>query len=205
MTVIIDYNIVNLASVLKAFKAVGEKAVIVKSASEVLKADRIVLPGVGSFSDGIRNINELNLGDSIKEVVLNKQRPFLGICLGMQLLASEGFEFGKHNGLGIIKGLVKKIECKSQPTFLLPHMGWNDVLPTQACGLFSGINERDMTFYFAHSYHFIPSTDNVIAAKTSYGINFVSTIQQDNIVSTQFHPEKSQENGFTFLKNFLKI
>jgi len=205
MTVIIDYNIVNLASVLKAFKAVGEKAIIVKSSSEIRKADRIVLPGVGSFNDGIKNLHELNLEDSIKEAVLHKQRPFLGICLGMQLLASEGFEFGKHKGLDIIKGQVHQIESAGQPALLLPHMGWNDILPTQKCHLFSDIDENDMTFYFAHSYHLIPRTDNVIAAKTNYGINFVSAIQRDNIVATQFHPEKSQENGFTFLKNFLKI
>ena len=204
MIVIIDYNLGNLGSVLKAFKAIRKKAVITNVVSDILKADRIVLPGVGSFGDGMKNLRQFNLAEPLKEALLYQKKPFLGICLGMQLLATEGFEFGWHKGLGIVKGRVEKIKI-TDLALRLPHMGWNDVVPYGGCPLFVDIDENDPSFYFAHSYHFIPESERVIAGITNYGVDLVAAIHHENIMATQFHPEKSQANGLQVLKNFLNV
>jgi len=197
MIVIIDYNIGNLSSIQKAFKAAGSSTVITSEKAEIESADAIVLPGMGSFGHGMQNLEELGLIPILKKAVLENKKPLLGICLGMQLLATRGFEFGEHKGLDFIKGEVRQIEADLR----LPHMGWNDIKPRSA--MFDGLNENDPSFYFAHSFHFIPEDDKDIAATTNYGIDMVSALDKDNIFATQFHPEKSQNNGIKVLKNFI--
>ena len=201
MIAIIDYGLGNIASVAKAFKTLNQETYTAGSVQDIREADKLILPGMGSFGMGMQNLSELDFVEVLNDEVLHKKKPFLGICLGMQLLASEGFEFGKHKGLGFIPGSVKKLEAGE--SLRLPHMGWNDVTPKNGSLLFANVSNQDPSFYFAHSYHFVPYDNSIIAGVTNYGVDFVSSIQNENIFGTQFHPEKSQKNGLQVLKNFL--
>jgi len=206
MIAIVDYGMGNLRSVDKAFKKLGFETQVTGDRQEIEKAEGIVLPGVGAFKDCMDNLANLNLIDPIVESI-KKGKPFLGICLGLQLLFSESEEFGVHKGLGIIKGRVKRFPTdlsdsgSSNGRLKIPHMGWNRIKIINKSPIYDGIDDGSY-FYFVHSYYVIPEDRNVIATETYYGIKFVSSIWQENIFATQFHPEKSQKMGLMVLRNF---
>jgi glutamine amidotransferase len=203
MIAIIDYGMGNLRSVQKAFEKVGFDAAVTSDPRLVLEADRIVLPGVGAFRDCIRN---LEAGGFIEPIlrVIREGRPFLGICLGLQLLFTESEEFGLHQGLNVIPGRVVRFPegmTEGDEELKVPHMGWNQVSIRRRPEAFTGIADGT-NFYFVHSYYVQPEDPSVIATTTGYGMEFCSSIWKDNIIATQFHPEKSQESGLSILKNF---
>jgi glutamine amidotransferase len=200
-TIIIDYGMGNLRSVQKAFERIGESARISSDVSEIAQAERLVLPGVGAFRDAIAAIRRADLTNVIRDHIL-EDRPFLGICLGLQMLFDVSFEDGQHEGLGVIPGVVQRFQLP--PEFKIPHMGWNqlDVTYQPNHGLLQNLGSAPW-FYFVHSYHVVPSDRSWIAAETDYGVPFVSAVARGNVMATQFHPEKSQANGMALLKNFL--
>jgi imidazole glycerol-phosphate synthase subunit HisH len=198
MIAIIDYGMGNLRSVSKAFEAVGHQAVVTRDARTIGDASHVVLPGVGAFGDCMANVEKYGLVEPIRAAI-QSGKPFLGICLGLQLLFTESEEFGSHKGLGIISGRVRRFEV--DPTLKVPHMGWNQVDIQRPCPLFEGIADGDH-WYFVHSFYVDPSDKTVAATTTDYGTTFVSSIWQDNVVACQFHPEKSQAVGLQLIKNF---
>jgi imidazole glycerol-phosphate synthase subunit HisH len=203
MIAIIDYGMGNLRSVQKGFEKVGFEAVVTTEPKTVLAADRIVLPGVGAFRDCIKNLEEGGFIDPILRVI-REGRPFLGICLGLQLLFTESEEFGLHKGLNVIPGRVVRFPegmAEGEEELKVPHMGWNQLSMKRRPPAFSGIPDG-ANFYFVHSFYVQPEDPSVIATTTDYGIEFCSSVWKDNIVATQFHPEKSQERGLAILKNF---
>jgi len=205
MVAIIDYGIGNLRSVFNAFISIGADARITSSPVAVRKANAIVLPGVGAFGDGIRNLRHAGFIEVLEEEVLHKGKPFLGICLGLQLLATTGQEHGQHAGLDWIHGVVERIPTLPNDSSLrLPHIGWNDVRFTKSEGLYAGLGESQ-AFYFVHSYVLLPEDQSVVSGICSYGIEFVASVEVDNIYATQFHPEKSHKAGLAVLKNFLRV
>ncbi len=204
---LIDYGSGNLASAAKALAraAEGTKNEIVTTAdpSDILAAERIVLPGVGAFADCMRGLSSIpGMVPALRERVLKDGAPFLGICVGMQLLATVGKEFGDHLGLGWIAGEVVKI-APSDPALKIPHMGWNELKIAQPHKLLEGI-ETGAHAYFVHSYHFVPALPDDLLATTDYGQSLTVMIGYENIAGTQFHPEKSQATGLKLLSNFLK-
>lgn len=203
MIAIIDYGMGNLRSVQKGFEKVGCEAVVTGDPKTVLEADRIVLPGVGAFPDCMRNLEQGGFVEPILKV-LRDGRPFLGICLGLQLLFTESEEFGIHEGLDVIPGRVVRFPegmTEGEEELKVPHMGWNQLAVKRRPPAFNGISDGT-NFYFVHSYYVRPEDPSVIATTTNYGIEFCSSIWKDNIVATQFHPEKSQEKGLSILRNF---
>ncbi len=203
MIAIIDYGMGNLRSVQKGFEKVGFEAVVTADPKLVLEADRVVLPGVGAFRDCIRNLEEGGFIEPILKVV-REGRPFLGICLGLQLLFTESEEFGLHKGLDIIPGRVVRFPegmTENGEKLAVPHMGWNQLTLKKETPLFRGIADGT-NVYFVHSYYVKPDDPAVVATTTGYGIDFCSAVCRDNVMATQFHPEKSQENGLKILKNF---
>jgi glutamine amidotransferase len=198
MIAIIDYGMGNLRSVSKAFEAVGHQAVVTRDVRVIGNASHVVLPGVGAFGDCMANINQYGLVEPI-HAAIQSGKPFLGICLGLQVLFSESEEFGPHKGLDIIPGKVRRFAAGSQ--LKVPHIGWNQVYLQRACPLFDGIADG-AEWYFVHSYFVDPGDQHVAATTTTYGIPFVSSVWKDNIVACQFHPEKSQAVGLRLIKNF---
>jgi imidazole glycerol-phosphate synthase subunit HisH len=203
MIAIIDYGMGNLRSVQKGFEKVGFDALVTADPRVVLEADSIVLPGVGAFPDCMRNLEQGGFVEPLLKV-LQDGRPFLGICLGLQLLFTESDEFGVHKGLNVIPGRVVRFPegmTEGGEELKVPHMGWNQVSIKRRPPVLTGIADG-ANFYFVHSYYVQPEDTSVVATTTSYGIEFCSSIWKDNIVATQFHPEKSQEKGLAILKNF---
>ncbi|TAN60600.1 imidazole glycerol phosphate synthase subunit HisH [bacterium] len=197
MLAIIDYGMGNLRSVSKALEASGAKEVkVVSQPKEILKADKIVLPGVGAMAEAISALRKLNLIEPIKESIFRK--PFLGICLGLQLLFTESEEGGRVKGLGIFKGKVKRFSGRLK----VPHMGWNQIR-VKSSYILRNIPDNSY-FYFCHSYYVVPEDKSIIASNTDYGLEFVSSISKDNLFACQFHPEKSQAAGLRLLKNFVR-
>ena len=209
-TLIVDYGSGNLRSAAKAFERAlvehGLEAAIAVSADprEVARADRIVLPGVGAFADCMAGLRAVpGLLEALSRAVKVQGRPFLGICVGMELLATCGFEHGVHQGLGWIAGEVRRIE-PADPTLKVPHMGWNDLAPVRGDHpLLAGIPAGAQA-YFVHSYHFVPAAPESVLATTDYGGPLVAIVGQDNVAGTQFHPEKSQAAGLRLIANFLR-
>ena len=200
---IIDYEMGNLRSVANAFDAIGYGASIVQNPNDLSQFSHIVLPGVGAFGDGMKNLRSSGWIDVLEREIIEKRKPFLGICLGMQLLATMGTEHGLYEGLNWISGTVKKIES-NDPQIRVPHVGWNDVLFLKKSGLYKDL-EDSQAFYFLHSYVLdIKDKSSVVSGLTSHGIEFISSIEKDNIYATQFHPEKSQKIGLKVLENFIK-
>ncbi len=199
--VIVDYGMGNLRSVQKAFEKVGAKAKITSDPEEVLKAKKVVLPGVGAFGACMENLKKFELVDTIKTVI-QSGRPFLGICMGLQVLFDEGEEFGKHKGLGILPGKVVKFKLAKK--YKIPHMGWNRIHKSRRHPVLSEI-EENAYFYFVHSYHVIPKDPEIIVTTTNYGKPFVSSVSKNNIFACQFHPEKSQGLGLKMLKAFASL
>ncbi|MDD5571239.1 MAG: imidazole glycerol phosphate synthase subunit HisH [Bacteroidales bacterium] len=202
MIVIIDYGMGNLRSVLNKFNKIGTKAIISSKVDDIKNASKLVLPGVGHFANGMKNLREFGLLDALNEKVLNEKIPIIGICLGMQLLT--GFsEEGNVAGLNWIKG--KTIRFNIDNTKLkVPHMGWNSIIRKKENILLKGIPDDSM-FYFVHSYYVVCDNNDDVLTATDYGCNFVSALQSGNIYGTQFHPEKSHEYGLQLLKNFTEI
>src|SRR5215217_947775 len=198
MIAIIDYGMGNLRSVSKAFEAVGFQAVVTRDPRTIGNASHVVLPGVGAFGDCMANIEQYGLVEPIRTAVQDG-KPFLGICLGLQVLFSESEEFGLHKGLDIVSGTVKRFGI--DPSLKVPHMGWNQVNIHRPCPLFEGI-DSGAHWYFVHSYFVHPNDREAAATTTTYGIPFVSSIWRDNIVACQFHPEKSQAVGLRLIRNF---
>lgn len=194
---IVDYGMGNLRSVQKAFERVGAEALIVRQASELAHADRLVLPGVGAFRDAIAELKRLDWVPALKDWV-QAGKPFLGICLGMQLLFDVSYEDGEHEGLGIVPGKVVRFELPEG--FKVPHMGWNQVVRKSNSPCLQGIADGEY-FYFVHSYYVVPNDPRVIALESDYGVRFCAAIAKDNLFATQFHPEKSQRAGQILLGN----
>lgn len=206
MIAIIDYGMGNLRSVQKGFERVGFPAEVTTDPSVILAADKVVLPGVGAFRDCIHNLEQGGFVEPILKVIA-EGRPFLGICLGLQLLFSESEEFGLHKGLGVIPGRVVRFPdgmTEAGEKLPVPHMGWNQIAIKKKSGLFDGVDDNS-NVYFVHSYYVKPDTAAVVAATCQYGIDFCAAIHQDNVMATQFHPEKSQAIGLRMLKNFAEM
>ena len=199
MIAIVDYGMGNLKSVEKGFKKVGIDAIVTSSPGVVDNAEAIVLPGVGAFKDCIRNLTDLSLTESVVGSI-NKGKPFLGICLGLQVLFSESEEFGTCKGLDIFRGKVVRF----QEGLKVPHMGWNTVRIINRPPILCDI-EDNAFFYFVHSFYVVPEDKDIIATTTDYGTTFTSMIWKDNVFATQFHPEKSQELGLKVLAGFGKF
>jgi len=200
---IVDYGMCNLDSVARAVEECGGRALVTDQANDFETANRIILPGVGAFPNAMQNIKDRSLDEILRKQIVEKQIPVLGICLGMQLMASMGYESQVTDGLGWIPGRVIRLEPFGDDN-RIPHIGWNEVYQVHTSPLFASIEEgRD--FYFVHSYHFQPDHEEHVLARTLYGRGFVSAIQKDMIFGVQFHPEKSQLIGFQLIKNFLSI
>ena len=207
---IIDYESGNLKSVSKAVELASNNIFnksdvkIINSANELKNFDKIVLPGQGSFKQCYQSLLSIDgIVDELTSAVLEKQKPILGICVGMQLFSSFGEEDGGSKGFDWIKGKVNKINLTDK-NLKLPHMGWNNISINQKSKLFSGI-ENESHFYFVHSFAFDVENDQFISATTNYSTAIVSAVEKDNIFGTQFHPEKSQANGIKILENFVKL
>lgn len=206
MIAIIDYGMGNLRSVQKGFEKVGCEAVVTDDPKIVLEAERIVLPGVGAFRDCMHNLEQGGFVEPILQVIA-EGRPFLGICVGMQLLFTDSVEFGLYKGLSVIPGHVLKFPDQMMVAgekLKVPQMGWNQLSFKQRPPAFKGIDDGS-NVYFVHSYYVKPDDRAVVATTTDYGIEFCSSIWKDNIVATQFHPEKSQTTGLQILKNFAEL
>ena len=202
--VIVDYQMGNLRSVQKAFEANGCDVVVSNDHNVIKSADKIVLPGVGSFKDGMQNLKKLGLTDVLSQEVLQNKKPFLGICLGMHLIAKKGYENGETSGLSWVDSEVVRFEFKPEVESLnIPHVGWNNVNYGNYSDLYNGV-EDGHDFYFVHSYHF-QTTENIVSSTAKYGIDFVSSIQKGNIYAFQFHPEKSQTAGLKIIENFINV
>jgi glutamine amidotransferase len=198
---IIDYNMGNLASVYNACHLLDGNATIVKDPNDLKKFDRVILPGVGAYKDAMEHLNETGMKDAIYDFA-KSGKPMIGICLGMQLLFESSQEFGHTEGLGLINGEVVKFDkTKMHGEHKIPHMGWNTIV-TKEHSLFNGLDNPYL--YFVHSYHAVTSEKNIIG-KTTYGYEFVSAVQKENIYGFQPHPEKSHENGLKIINNFMKL
>jgi imidazole glycerol-phosphate synthase subunit HisH len=198
--VIIDYGMGNLRNVQKAFEKIGFAARLTRSKNEIGRASAIVLPGVGAFKDCMENLEKRGLIEPLLRSI-EKGKPYLGICLGLQILFSESEEFGSHKGLNLIKGKV--VRFVPDPEHKVPHMGWNTIEKKKEVPMLQGVESGDF-FYFVHSYYVIPDQAQWVSSLTTYGKPFVSSIWKENLFATQFHPEKSQQKGLMVLENFVK-
>jgi glutamine amidotransferase len=199
---IIDYNMGNIQSVLNAFEYIPEPVIVVREPEELSKADSIVLPGVGAFAAGIDSLRKSGLADALNNEVIGRKKPFLGICLGMQLICKESFEFGHHQGLGWIDASVCRFEADLKVR--VPHVGWNNLIVRKNSALINK-NETELDVYFVHSYYVDSRDPEAVSAVCDYGRRFCAVIEKDNIFATQFHPEKSQSVGLKILRNFCKV
>lgn len=201
MVSIIDYDAGNIKSVEKAMKYLGEEVVITRDKDVILSSEKVILPGVGAFGDAMGKLKDYNLVQTIYDVV-EKNTPFLGICLGLQLLFENSDETPGVAGLGILKGDIIKIPVKEGTK--IPHMGWNSLNIKEGATLFQGIEENPYV-YFVHSYYLKAKNENEVAATTEYGVEIHASVEKDNVFACQFHPEKSGGVGLQILKNFLKL
>lgn len=200
---LIDYNMGNLASVQNAFKKMGASCELVSDPDKLQNYDKAILPGVGAFGDAMEHLGQTGMKQAVREY--GKSGKFmLGICLGMQVLFEKGFEFGEHEGLGLIPGRIVPFDKERFAHPLkVPHMGWNELFVQKETSIFQGM-EREFYLYFVHSYH-AQTEDEYVIGKTFYGYEFVSAVQKDNIIGLQPHPEKSHENGLKIVKNFIEL
>ncbi len=201
MIKIVDYGMGNLRSVQKAFEKLGAEAVICARPAELAGAEKLILPGVGAFRDAIHELRRTGLDTPVREHIASG-RPFLGICLGLQLLFDVSYEDGQWEGLGVLPGKV--VRFQDQPDLKIPHMGWNTLDIVRPHRLFEGI-ANGSSVYFVHSYYVVPSDDSVVAARSEHGAPFVAAVARENLFATQFHPEKSQTVGLRLLKNFAAL
>lgn len=199
MVTIIDLGLGNVKSVSRALSYLNIPNIVSDDLLKIANAEKIILPGVGNFFEASKRLHSTGLADTIREQVKVKKKPFLGICLGMQLLAEKSEESGNSNGLGFIKAKVIRLRCEKRG-YTLPHIGWNDVTHGEM-PLFAGIEESSC-FYFVHSYELVLEDVSVESVTCNYGNDFVAGVKKDNIMGVQFHPEKSQRAGIKLLKNF---
>ena len=201
MLAIIDYDAGNIKSVINAFKMLGTEALVTRDPKEIMKADHVILPGVGAFGDAMSKLNEYDLTDVIHEVAGNGT-PFMGICLGLQLLFDSSEESEGVSGLGILRGKIKRIPDNG--VLKVPQIGWNSLSYPNAGRLFKGIDEESYV-YFVHSYYLDAEDKGIVTATTEYGTTIDASVEQGNVFACQFHPEKSAEVGMEILKNFLSV
>lgn len=201
MIVIVDYQMGNLRSVQKGFEKVGHQAVISSQVRDLMAADHVVLPGVGAFGDAIAELRRRDLVQPLRDVIA-AGTPFLGICLGLQLLFDVGYEGGEHEGLGILPGKVVRFEVPAE--FKVPHMGWNQARIVRRAPMLEGLADNSY-FYFVHSYYVVPDDPSCVALETTYHQPFCAAVWRDNLFATQFHPEKSQTDGLRLLKQFASL
>lgn len=203
MIAIIDYQMGNLRSVQKGFEKVGHNAEITSDAQTLLAADKVILPGVGAFRDAMHELRERDLVDPIRQMIADG-KPFLGICLGLQLLFERSSEGGDFEGLGVLPGEVVKFDLPSE--YKVPHMGWNQARFAKRAPIFNGL-EDGTHFYFVHSYYAAPAEQSVVAIESDYHVPFCAAVWDEdrNLYATQFHPEKSQTDGLKILKNFAEL
>ncbi len=201
MTAIIDYDAGNIRSVEKALLSLGEEVIVTRDRETILKADRVILPGVGAFGDAMEKIRNYKLDEVIYEVVANKT-PFLGICLGLQLMFERSEESKGVEGLGLLKGEILRIP--DAPGLKIPHIGWNSLTYPNQGRLYEGIPENAYV-YFVHSYYLKAQDAQIVTAQTEYGTTIHASVEKDNIFACQFHPEKSSDVGLAILKNFIQI
>jgi glutamine amidotransferase len=200
---IIDYGSGNFTSVLNAVKFITEKIKIIVKSNDLDDCDKIILPGVGAFNYAMQKIRTMGIIEKLTQEIIDNKKPFLGICVGMQILAEKGYEFEETQGLNLVKGEVKKFNFIKE-RYILPHVGWNSVTNIEDNPLFYGIDKDDADFYFVHSYHLYSTDESVKFQYSEYGYRFISALWKDNFFGVQFHPEKSQHNGMKVLENFIK-
>lgn len=201
MIKIVDYGMGNLRSVQKAFEKLGVEAVICQSPAQIGDAEKLVLPGVGAFRDAIHELKRTGMVTPVLDHI-GSGKPFLGICLGLQLLFDVSCEDGEFEGLGVIPGKV--VRFRDQPDLKIPHMGWNCLEVRNEPRILEGI-PKDSYYYFVHSYHVVPNDESVVAACATHGEPFVAMVARGHLFATQFHPEKSQRVGLKLLSNFAAI
>ena len=201
MIAIIDYDAGNIKSVEKALQYLGEEAVITRDREEILGSDKVILPGVGAFGDAMEKLHQYGLVDTIQEVV-DRRIPFLGICLGLQLMFESSVEAPGVKGLGLLPGKILRIPKKGD--MKIPHMGWNDIKIKEGAKLFAGLEDHPYV-YFVHSYYLQADDPSIVAATTEYGVTVHASVEKDNIFACQFHPEKSSTVGLQILKNFIAL
>ncbi len=196
MLLVVDYGMGNLRSVSKALERVGFSVRVSSDPEDVKRADILVLPGVGAFKDAMENLKRLGL---LKEIIrhIERGKPYMGICLGLQLLFERSYEFGETEGFGVLEGEVVLLP----PKVKVPHIGWNQLWKQKPSELLDGVRDGEY-FYFVHSYHVLPKSKQVVLTTTDYGTDFVSSVEYQNIFAVQFHPEKSQRAGLKLLENF---
>ena len=204
---IVDYQSGNISSVINSFTEVAKGKVNLEVTSDIkkiIKSDKIVLPGQGSFKRCLDSLNSINgLVDTLKEFAITNKKPLLGICVGLQMLADVGYEEVETKGLGWISGKVSKIDNQNGK-FKLPHIGWNEIEIQKESKIFKDIKNKSH-MYFVHSYEFIPEDKSVISATTDYSSKIVCSVERDNLFGTQFHPEKSDKTGLKIIENFIKL
>jgi imidazole glycerol-phosphate synthase subunit HisH len=200
---IVDYGMGNLDSVARAVEECGGEPLLVRTASELGRGGSVILPGVGSFTQGMRNLRVSGMVDALQEYVVERGMPFLGLCLGMQLLATRGEEGGGEAGLGWINGEVARLRPQAEDE-RIPHVGWNEVVCTRESPLFAGLDGR-RDFYFVHSYTLACEDEGDVLASTPYCGGFTSAVEREHVRGLQFHPEKSQRAGFQVLRNFIGL
>lgn len=198
---IVDYGLGNLRSVQKALEKVGHTAQIVRDPEAIAMAERVILPGVGASADALAAVRAQGLEEPLKAFI-DSGRPFLGICLGLQMLFEWSYEDGEHRGLGVLPGKVVRFDVPAN--LKVPHMGWNQIRFAHRPPIFDGVDEGAY-FYFVHSYHVTTDEPSIVATETDYGTPFCSSVWRDNLYATQFHPEKSQAAGLRVLKNFAEL
>ncbi|HZN66383.1 MAG TPA: imidazole glycerol phosphate synthase subunit HisH [Tepidisphaeraceae bacterium] len=203
MISILDYGMANLRSVQKGFEQVGARAQIITEPEQIDRADKFVLPGVGAFQDAVATLRQRGHDGAIKRHI-EKGKPFLGICLGLQMLFDVGYEDGEHRGLGVFRGACVRFDVDETMGLKVPHMGWNQLNIRRPSPILKGLPDG-AGVYFVHGYYAAPQDDSVVASTTDYGRPFVSSIWKDNVTATQFHPEKSQKVGLQILSNFAEL
>ena len=201
---IIDYDCGNILNLVRALEFMGYTAETTRDSKKIKNSSHVILPGVGAFGNAINKLEEYNLKEVIQEYA-KSNKPLLGICLGMQVLLTLGYEFGVHNGLGLIEGEVVKISNKKDKKIKIPHIGWNDVTFSSDHPVFASLYDTENQYYFVHSYYVRPHENSIVAGRTEYGSVFCSAIAVDNVVATQFHPEKSGNPGLEIYENFVKF
>jgi len=203
MIVIVDFGIGNLHSILHKLQKIGMRAVVSSQASDIEKAEKLILPGVGAFAAGMQNLRDYGLIPILNHKVMVDKTPILGICLGMQLFAKSSSE-GNAAGLGWLEASVKRFDFNNlAPSPRIPHVGWNTIQPQKVSLLFESV-ETEQKFYFTHSYHLVSECNDIILSTTQYGYPFISAVHQQNIYGVQFHPEKSHRRGLVIYKNFIE-